>query len=494
MFSLRTLALSLLLCSLKPAAASPDPACKAIEEAIPDQITYINQTRYNKENSNYYNAGNSELKPACIVLPTSADSVSKTVKIFNQNPDVKFAIKSGGHDPNPGHSSIHGGVLIAMSQLKGTTYDKAKGVAYVKPGGKWMTVIRELQKDGVAVVGGRIGIYGMGADNVVAFETVVANASIVSVTRENNPDLMRAMRGGGSQFGIVTQFTLQTYPVGKIWAGIRMYGAQQQKEVFEGLHDFIEKNNVNKKAAIIFTASPTAKGSDGYRVFFFYDGPTPPNGTFGRLGDVKPTLDLTAQMTYGDFLGANMPPELDDMGQPAMRTSFRSVTLPRIPNEPGWYAQIENTFSNITVALNKGPFEPLGTLAFQPFPADRFVIEIAHIYADKAKDEIIQQVGREFVKEVRKQHTELVAKNKGVAMETYLPYFMNGASDDGDVFGSYKEVAKFKALQKQNDPDGLWLRSGSWTKYGKCSGDDSFNCFSVVPDTTSVLEFVGKDG
>lgn len=48
-------------------------------------------------------------------------------------------------------------MLISLAELKGATYDRDKGVAYVKPGGEWNDVISELNKDGVAVVGGRLG-------------------------------------------------------------------------------------------------------------------------------------------------------------------------------------------------------------------------------------------------------------------------------------------------------------------------------------------------
>jgi hypothetical protein len=70
-------------------------------------------------------------------------------------------VKSGGHDPNPNHSAINGGVLIALSQLNGTALDAKKGVAYVKPGGTWSTAVRALKPNNVTVVGGRLGTYNL---------------------------------------------------------------------------------------------------------------------------------------------------------------------------------------------------------------------------------------------------------------------------------------------------------------------------------------------
>jgi FAD/FMN-containing dehydrogenase len=144
------------------AAAPSQPtvsACAAIAKALPGLLTYPGAKEYKKENSRAYNIGVSELKPACVVTPTQgASQVAQIVKIFNEFPDVKFAVKSGGHDPNFGHSSVHDGVLVSLSKVAGVKNDLAKGVAYVQPGGSWNEVIAPLGKEGKVVVGGRLGM------------------------------------------------------------------------------------------------------------------------------------------------------------------------------------------------------------------------------------------------------------------------------------------------------------------------------------------------
>jgi hypothetical protein len=136
---------------------STQNACKAIEDAVPGKVTYQGAKAYTDENKDYWSMALPELKPACIVLPTSANDVSAAIKVLNAFPDAKFAVKSGGHSPNPGQSSIQDGVLIAMKKITGVTYDQQKGVAYVNPGGHWSDVIGPLDKQGVTVVGGRLG-------------------------------------------------------------------------------------------------------------------------------------------------------------------------------------------------------------------------------------------------------------------------------------------------------------------------------------------------
>jgi FAD/FMN-containing dehydrogenase len=132
-------------------------ACSSIKTASSQKLFYPQDNAYGLENTDYYNIGLAELKPACIFQPTTAEEVSAAVKILNNFRDVPFAVKSGGHDPNPGHSSVKDGVLIALSKMDFVHYDKSLRTAQFGPGGHWNTLLTPLDKQGVTVVGGRLG-------------------------------------------------------------------------------------------------------------------------------------------------------------------------------------------------------------------------------------------------------------------------------------------------------------------------------------------------
>lgn len=83
------------------------------------------------------------------------------MRILNQNDD-RFAVKSGGHNPNANFSSIDGGPLISTRELNQVIYDKEKGTVRVGPGNDWEDVIGKLDGTGATVVGGRIGDVGVG--------------------------------------------------------------------------------------------------------------------------------------------------------------------------------------------------------------------------------------------------------------------------------------------------------------------------------------------
>jgi FAD/FMN-containing dehydrogenase len=60
--------------------------------------------------------------------------------------------------------------------------------------------------------------HGWAVDNVLEFEVVLANASIVTATKTHNVDLFNVLKGGGNNFGVVTSYTLKAYPMGGVRA------------------------------------------------------------------------------------------------------------------------------------------------------------------------------------------------------------------------------------------------------------------------------------
>jgi FAD binding domain len=158
----RTIRLSLLSLFALSAFAIPSTdttaACAELATKIPGQV-FTSGDVYKAELKNYWSAALKLTKPACIVRPKAKEGVATAMITLGKYKGATYTVKSGGHDPNPGHSAIDDGVLIALGSLNGTHYDSANGVAHVKPGGQWNDVIGPLDKQGVAVVGGRLGKY-----------------------------------------------------------------------------------------------------------------------------------------------------------------------------------------------------------------------------------------------------------------------------------------------------------------------------------------------
>jgi FAD/FMN-containing dehydrogenase len=238
--------LSLLIASLQAAET-----CSTVQSTHPDiNILYPHYLEYNLTVGDYWSTGCAALKPSCVLLPRSAQQVSDIVKILRAN-NEEFAIKSGGHSPNRYFSSIHGGPLIATKLLNEVSYNPTTQTACVGPGNHWHNVSFAMQGTGMNVVGGRMGDVGVGgyllggrtllhtnfetpwltstgglsflsaergwaATHIMEAEVVLADGSIVKASKTTNPDLLAAIKGGGSNFGIVTSFTLRAFPQGQV--------------------------------------------------------------------------------------------------------------------------------------------------------------------------------------------------------------------------------------------------------------------------------------
>ena len=201
----------------------------------------------------------SKVEPACIVCPTSADEVSTILKTLT-NAGQQFAVRSGGHTQWTGANNIQGGVTIDLQYLNWTKYDKATETADIGPGARWKEVYAELMTHGRVVAGGRNGKVGVGGlllgggmtfftgsrgfacDDVLSYEVVLADGRIVTADAKNEyQDLHRALKGGSGNFGIVTNFKMQTFVCEKIWGGLRVLSKDNTDAALQALQEFVPR-------------------------------------------------------------------------------------------------------------------------------------------------------------------------------------------------------------------------------------------------------------
>ncbi|KAK4185136.1 hypothetical protein QBC35DRAFT_504349 [Podospora australis] len=183
--------------------------------------------------------------PYCIILPSTAEEVSESLKIIKSF-RVPFAIRAGGHSPNPEWSSIDGGgILLDLQQINVVTVAGDGSSVSVGAGARWGSVYDALESKNRAVIGARdrsVGVGGsilgggyhhlsnqfaLAADNVKNFEVVLSNGTIANANVKQNSDLFWALKGGGPNFGVVTRYDLYALPVSTIWAQINVYAPAQ---------------------------------------------------------------------------------------------------------------------------------------------------------------------------------------------------------------------------------------------------------------------------
>lgn len=480
-------------------SASTTQACTDIDAILPDRLSWPLELDYITETQEYWSTALRDIQPACVVHPQSTDEVASVVQILNKYPDVDFAAKSGGHDPNPGHGSIQDGVLIAMRYITGVTYDASTNLASVKPGGTWNDVIGDLAPYNVTVVGGRLGIvgvggyllqggisflsaqYGLAADSIVGWEIVLPNGTVTNINATTRPDLAVALRGSGSQFGIVTQFTVEAHPIQQVWGGLRVYADAHRDDLYAALHNFVPTNADDPKAAVIFTDVLAIDAVPVIIVYYFYDGATPPtdDGPLAPFLAIPALVDATETRTYTDLLKSN--------GDPAAlflaRFSFRTFTIPHIPDYPGIYQEIHDYWSSIV--SGSGTVTEQCSIDFQPVPSvigqrsearggnaigisgsdpNRLFLELECAWGSGLDDAAVYDITRQVTAWLQTKIPQWNAL-AGLDADAYLPLFMNDAMGDQNVTESYRAYDGLKALQREVDVDGLFNARAGGFKY-----------------------------
>jgi hypothetical protein len=170
--------------------------------------------------------------PALIARCRSVADVMAAVR-FARSTDFPVAVRGGGHS-YPGHSVCDGGMVIDLGPMKGIRVDPEARRAKVQAGVLWGELDRETQTFGLATTGGIVshtgvagltlggGIgwlhrkHGLTIDQLVAVDLITAEGDFVKASETENPDLFWGLRGGGGNFGIVTEFEFRLHPVGPI--------------------------------------------------------------------------------------------------------------------------------------------------------------------------------------------------------------------------------------------------------------------------------------
>ncbi len=184
------------------------------------------------EASKDYN-GRFSSQPNCVVYCQSESDVAETVK-WARKQNLPVSLRSGGHSYE-GFSIADGGIVIDVSKMTGIKVNPSKKVAQVESGATLMLLYETLWQKRLVVPGGScatVGVAGLAlgggfgllarsmgltCDNILGVRMVDASGKIIEANQQMNPDLLWACRGGGGgNFGVVTEFTLQAHPINNV--------------------------------------------------------------------------------------------------------------------------------------------------------------------------------------------------------------------------------------------------------------------------------------
>jgi FAD/FMN-containing dehydrogenase len=202
--------------------------------------------------------GDVDRRPRLIAQCIDTTDVAAAVR-FARDHDLDVAVRGGGHNV-AGTAVCDDGLVIDLSAMCAVRVDPVGRTAQVLGGALWRDVDRATQAHGLATTGGIVGHTGVGGltlgggigwlmrkhglavDNLVDVEVVTAEGNVVRASTESHPDLFWALRGGGGNFGVATEFRFALHPVGPtVLAGPVFWPAEDTSDVLRFYRDFASR-------------------------------------------------------------------------------------------------------------------------------------------------------------------------------------------------------------------------------------------------------------
>jgi len=212
-------------------------------------------------------------RPAVIAQPTDARDVERCV-VFARDHALPIAIRGGGHNV-AGHALVDDGLVIDLRAMRSVRVDPERRRAWVQAGATLADVDQATQKHGLAAPLGIVsetGVagltlhggfgylrrkHGMACDAVRSFELVTATGERVRASETVNPDLFWGLKGAGANFGVVTEFEFELYPVGPEVVQLAvMYPIERVREYLPIWRDFMAKSPVDFVSNFLLWSMP----------------------------------------------------------------------------------------------------------------------------------------------------------------------------------------------------------------------------------------------
>jgi FAD/FMN-containing dehydrogenase len=249
----------------------PNETIEALKTQVKGHVTLPDDPNYD-EVREIWNAM-IDRRPAVIVQCVEADDVSPVITFAREN-GLELSIRGAGHNI-AGNAVCDNGVMLDLSTMTNVRIDAQKRRAYVEPGATLGDFDKAAQVHGLATpvginsttgiagltLGGGFGWltrqYGLTIDNLVSVEVITADGNQIRTDETENPDLFWAIRGGGGNFGVVTEFEFQLHPVGsEILTGLIVFPLSQAKQVLSQYRQFAESAPEELNVWVVIRKAP----------------------------------------------------------------------------------------------------------------------------------------------------------------------------------------------------------------------------------------------
>ncbi|HEX8699356.1 MAG TPA: FAD-binding oxidoreductase [Myxococcaceae bacterium] len=192
-------------------------------------------------------------RPALIARCTGVADVMAALG-FARERGLPLTVRGGGHDV-AGNGVLDDGIVLDMRPMKGIRVDPGRRVVRAQAGLTWGELEHDTEAFGLFPVGGQCsttGIVGVtlggglsslsrvrghGVDNLLSVDLVTADGRFVTASETENPELFWGLRGGGGNFGVVTELELRLHPVPDVVSGLLAWPMDRAEEVLRLFRD-----------------------------------------------------------------------------------------------------------------------------------------------------------------------------------------------------------------------------------------------------------------
>lgn len=359
--------------------------------------------------------GSIDPHPALIARCASRADIVHAVQ-FARSHSLLTAVKGGGHSIS-GQSTCDGGLMIDLSAMREIQVDAAHRLARAQPGvllaeldakcqaAGLVTTLGTASDTGIAglTLGGGMGRLmrrlGLTCDNVRSFELVTAEGRTLNVSADEHPELDWGLRGGGGNFGIVSDFEYRLHPLAHpVLAGGRLYPFNRARTVIEEIVDLCGRAPDDLYLSVgIVTVSTDFDGLPPGRyvaVEFVYGGDPKAGERLVRPIDKigKAIFDSIAPKPY--VVAQNGPTGAAPQAMPAGLHIYVRSGFTATPSEK-LVAEIIHAFEHGPPTLSEIGFGPLGGAVARVRPDAtaywnrdaQFDLILQGVWADRAQDD-----------------------------------------------------------------------------------------------------------
>jgi FAD/FMN-containing dehydrogenase len=405
-------------------------------------------------------------RPRMIIRCASVGDVVTAVSTAREL-DLEIGVRCGGHSAL-GLAVPDDGLMIDLSPMGRVQVDPARRRARV-PGGALLGALdRAAQRHGLATTAGNVshtGVggltlgggmgwlarqYGLACDNVVSFEMVTADGDVVRASRAEHPDLYWGLRGGGGNFGVVTEFEFRLHP-----AGTRALVAEYDFPLGRALTALRAWRDLNAQAPrqATFTAS---LGGDGLATVGFVWAGDPEHGrrllpAMRALG--RPVSQRVSELSYLDLQTRD-----DSVERHALRRYSKAHYLRQFPDEA-----IEAFLTRGAAGGRTRNLPGAGLQAYGGAIADVADQDTAFSHRDTLLE---FGTGISWTDPAEDEARKAMARRCAAALEPFASgVYVNAISDEGvaGVRRAYPagKLARLTALKNTYDPHNVFHLNGN---------------------------------